>query len=47
MYSPAADIQFDADYSVDGSTNNIRLTYPLPIGTTLTIVKKIGTDWGL
>ena len=45
MYSPAADIQFDADFTVNETLNTIRLTQPLPVGTTLTIVKKTGTEW--
>ena len=44
-YSPEADIQFDEDFTVDDEANEIRLTQPLAVGTTLTIVKKTGTDW--
>ena len=44
-YSPAGDIQFDADYSVDGVSKYIRLTNPVPIGTTIIVVKKYGSVW--
>lgn len=46
-YSPAGDVQFDADFSVDGITNQIRLTRPVPVGTKITVVKKTGLQWTL
>ena len=44
-YSPSGDIQFDADFSVDGNTNQIRLTNPVPVGTRITVVKQNGSIW--
>lgn len=53
-YSPAADVQIEAEYSVkleynqDGTVktmNAIRLTTPLPVGTQVTVYKKIGKVW--
>jgi hypothetical protein len=46
-YSPAGDVQFDADFSVDGTSKKIRLTRPVPAGTKITIVKKTGLQWTL
>ena len=43
--SPAGDMQFDADYSVDGTTNRIRLTNLLAAGTKVTVVKRTGKRW--
>ena len=44
-YSPAGDVNFDADFSVDGISKQIRLTNPLPIGTIVTVVKRTGAVW--
>jgi hypothetical protein len=45
--SPDGDIAFDADFSVDGKSKQIRLTNVLPIGTRVTVIKRTGTDWNL
>ena len=44
-YSPAGDVQLDADFAVDGTSSEIRLTTNLAVGTHVTVVKRIGTDW--
>ncbi len=43
--SPDGDVQFDADFSVNGSDNSLRLTTPLDNGVTVTVVKRTGKDW--
>ena len=43
--SPAGDIQFDADFSVDGISSTMRLTNNLTPGTRITIVKRTGINW--
>ena len=45
LYSPTGDVYFDADYSVDGVSKNIRLTNKLPVGTIITIVKQMSIKW--
>ena len=45
LYSPAGDIYFDADYSVNGTSKHIRLTRKLPVGTIITVVKQTGVKW--
>ena len=35
----------EPEFSVDGVTNNLRLTSPLPIGTQITVIKKSGMLW--
>ena len=44
-YSPAGDVNFDADFSVDGVSKQIRLTNQLPIGTIVTVIKRTGAVW--
>jgi hypothetical protein len=44
-YSPAGDVQFDAEFAVDGVSNQIRLTNTLALGTRVTVVKRVGADW--
>lgn len=44
-YSPLGDVQFDADYSVDGTTKQIRLTNPVPVGTRIIVVRRFGSKW--
>ena len=44
-YSPAGDVQFDADFSVDGYSKQIRLTNVLDAGTLVTVIKRTGKDW--
>ena len=43
--SPVGDVQFDADFSVDGFSNSIRLTNQVAAGTQITVVKRVGTSW--
>jgi hypothetical protein len=43
--SPAADDRLDAEFSVNGTTKQVRLTEAVPFGTTVTVVKRLGTDW--
>jgi hypothetical protein len=44
-YSPAGDVQLDAEFAVDGTSNQIYLTNELSLGTRVTVVKRVGTDW--
>ena len=44
-YSPEADSIQEADFSVDGASAYVRLTNPLPAGTRITIIRKIGKTW--
>ncbi len=41
-YSPAADINVEAEFSVDGTTAYIRLTSKVPAGTKITIISRSG-----
>jgi hypothetical protein len=43
--SPAADIQSEAEFAVDGITGFIRLTSAVPAGTRITIIKRTGKTW--
>jgi hypothetical protein len=43
--SPDGDVQFDADFSVDGTSNSLRLTTPLDSNVVITVVKRTGKDW--
>jgi hypothetical protein len=43
--SPAADIQIEAEFSVDGNSEFIRLSSPLPAGTRITVIKRTGKTW--
>lgn len=40
--SPEGDVQFDADFSVDGLSNALRLTNTLAVGTRITVVQRQG-----
>jgi hypothetical protein len=44
-YSPAGDMQMDSEFTVDGTTNQILLASSVPIGTRVTVVKRVGTEW--
>lgn len=44
-YSPAGDIQFDAEFEVDGISNQISLTNNISLGTRVTVVKRVGAVW--
>jgi hypothetical protein len=43
--SPEADIMLEAEFSVDGSSPQIRLTSPVPAGIRITVIKRIGNIW--
>ena len=43
--SAEGDIQFDADFAVDGTSKQLRLTNTLAFGTQVTVVKKTGRAW--
>ena len=43
--SPEGDIQLDAEFAVDGTSNELRLTHQLSFGTRVTVVKRTGTAW--
>jgi hypothetical protein len=42
QYSPNADIDVEAEFSVNGSTAQIRLTKPVPAGTKIIVIGKTG-----
>jgi len=44
-YSPQADKTLEAEFAVDGSTKYIRITNPVPAGTRISIIKRIGNTW--
>ena len=44
-YSPAGDVAFDADWSVDGYRPVVRLTNALANGTQVTAVRRTGMSW--
>lgn len=43
--SPLADIELEAEFSVDGNAPYIRLTAPAEAGTRITVIKRIGEVW--
>jgi hypothetical protein len=43
--SPEGDIQLDADFAVNGSSKQVRLTNKLAIGTQVTVIKRQGIAW--
>lgn len=43
--SPAADSVIEAEFSVDGITNQIRLTNIPPAGSVITVIKRTGNVW--
>jgi hypothetical protein len=43
--SPEGDLQLDAEFAVDGISNEVRLTTPLADGTFVTVIKRQGTAW--
>jgi hypothetical protein len=43
--SPEGDVNFKADFTVDGTTPQITLTNLLSFGTQVTVVKNTGTTW--
>ena len=44
-YSPAGDVKFDADFSVDGTLPLVYLTNNLPTSTQVTVVQRTGSVW--
>ena len=43
-YSPEGDIEMPADFTVDGQTSVITLTSPMPVGTYITVIRRICSD---
>jgi hypothetical protein len=43
--SPEGDVQFDAEFSVNGNDKFVKLTVAPAFGTRITVVKRTGTDW--
>jgi hypothetical protein len=43
--SPEGDVQFDAEFSVDGAAKQLRLTTPVALGTRITVVQRQGKSW--
>ena len=43
--SPQADTVLEAEFSVDGVNDYIRLTATVPAGTRITIIRRIGKTW--
>jgi len=43
--SPSADEQIEAEFSVDGTTQYIRLTTAPPAGTRISVIRKTGQTW--
>lgn len=43
--SPAGDVEFDADFSVDITSNLIVLNNPVDRGVIVTVVRRTGRDW--
>ena len=44
-YSPLGDVLLEAEFSVDGTSNSIRLTELAPAGTRITVFRKTGKIW--
>jgi hypothetical protein len=44
-YSPAGDVIQEAEFSVDGTTEYIRLTDPVTAGTRITVIRRLGKTW--
>ncbi len=43
--SPSADTQLEAEFSVDGVANYIRLTAAIPAGTRISVIRRTGKVW--
>ena len=43
--SPNADRQLEAEFSVDGESDTIRLTTTVPAGSRITVIRKVGSVW--
>ena len=44
-HSPDGDVQLDAEFAVNGTSNQLRLTHLLSTGTQVTVVKRTGIAW--
>ena len=44
-YSPEGDSQFEAEFSVDGTSNAVRITTDVPENTRIVVVKRQGRIW--
>jgi hypothetical protein len=44
-YSPAGDVTFPADFTVDGKTAAITFATAPAYGTQINVIQKTGTDW--
>ena len=44
-YSPSGDVQFDAEFAVDGISKQLRLTNTVNSGIQITVVKRNGIAW--
>jgi hypothetical protein len=45
LTSPEADVTIEAEFSVDGFNNYIRLTSAVPAGTRITVIRRTGKTW--
>ena len=43
--SPEGDVELDAEFTVDGTSNELQLTHQLTFGTRVTVVKRTGIAW--
>jgi hypothetical protein len=43
--SPAADVQLEAEFAVDGAASYIRLTTATPAGTRISVIRRTGKIW--
>lgn len=43
--SPEGDVQIDAEFAVDGSSKQLRLTVPVALGTRVTVIQRQGKLW--
>jgi hypothetical protein len=43
--SPSADRILEAEFSVDGISNTVRLTTTVPAGSRITVIRKVGSVW--
>ncbi len=43
-YSPEGDLEMPADFSVDGESSSITLTSAMPVGTYITVIRRICSD---
>lgn len=43
--SPTADVQYDAEFAVNGTDTEVRLTNAVPFGTSISVVQRTGKSW--